>query len=98
MFRCQVGPNVAIDGLIDEQGPVLAKPQSFKPFADVHTFHELQVPKRCSGSRGILPGVIRVAWVGLLCVFRVIDCTTEKPASSGSTVGFARSARSTDQD
>ena len=42
IFFRQVRQNIAVDRLIDEQGPVLAKPKFFKPCADVQTLH---VPK-----------------------------------------------------
>jgi hypothetical protein len=42
---CQVRQNVAVDRLIGEQGPVLAKPKFFKPGADVQTLHEIEYPK-----------------------------------------------------
>ena len=45
VFFGQVGQNIAVDRLIGEQGPVLAKPKFFKPCADVQTLHQIACPK-----------------------------------------------------
>jgi hypothetical protein len=42
---CQVRQNIAVDRLIGEEGPVLAKPKLFKPRSDVQTLHEIACPR-----------------------------------------------------
>jgi hypothetical protein len=41
----QIRQHVAVDRLIGEQGLVLAKPQFFKPSADVQSLHEIACPQ-----------------------------------------------------